>query len=186
LSPVLPAPGRSESGRSEPDEILPNLPGPEFRGHPVEIRYARGLRDTAGHEAHAATDLRERLIVLDGELRGNKAEHRRILTHELFHFVWVRLGNVKRREWEDLLAREWRSRARGEAGWSAEWRKRMLHPDDVRRRSQAWREYCCESFCDTAAWIYAEVSTECTLAKRHRNRRKLWALRFLEARPLPI
>ena len=49
----------------------------------------------------AATYIRDRLIVLDRDLAGD--EHQRVLCHELFHFVWVRLGNPRRRRWESLL-----------------------------------------------------------------------------------
>jgi hypothetical protein len=39
-----------------------------------------------------------------------------------------------------------------------------------------WREYCCESFCDTAAWLYSgvQVHSEFTLAGRYRHRRRVW------------
>ncbi len=50
----------------------------------------------------------------------------RILVHELFHFAWVRLGNPARRSYEALVREEWKRRARGELGWSAESRKRAL------------------------------------------------------------
>jgi hypothetical protein len=92
----------------------------------------------------------------------------------MFHFAWVRLGNPRRREWEKLLEREWTGRARGEAGWSAEWRKRALRPGDVAQRSRGWREYCCESFCDTGAWICGGGDPEVTLAARHRRTRRCW------------
>ena len=120
-------------------------------GRPIEVRYRDHLSDTAGNPAHAATFIRQRLIVLDRELLRNTNEHQRILIHEIFHFVWVRTGNEKRRAWEALLRSEWQAKARGEAGWSAEWRKRKLTPIDLKRRTRKWREYCCESFCDTAA-----------------------------------
>ncbi len=76
-----------------------------FQGRPVEVRYAANLRDTAGNAADAATYIRDRLIVLDRDLTGD--EHQRVLCHELFHFVWVRLGNPRRLDWETLLAEEW-------------------------------------------------------------------------------
>jgi hypothetical protein len=138
-----------------------------FEGAAIEVRYASGLRDTAGNEAHAATFLRDRVIVLDAELLRRPREHRRILSHELFHFAWVRLGNARRMEWERRLKVEWERGARGEAGWSAEWRKRELAARDVRARTRRWREYCCESFCDSGALVCATGnSQECTLAER--------------------
>jgi hypothetical protein len=157
-----------------------------FTGRPIEIRYAAGLRDTSGNPAHAATFIRRRLVVLDSELREGSEEHRRILLHELFHFVWVRLGNPKRLAWEEILASEWRKRARGETGWSAEWRKRELRAEDAIRRTKAWREYCCESFCDTAAWVFGGADSELTLARGHRGRRKYWFSVYLETAELPI
>ena len=145
-----------------------------FDGGKVAIRYRAGLRDTAGHPAHAATFIRRRLIVLDPELKKRPREHRRILLHEYFHFAWVRLGNPGRRAWEAYLESEWSSGGRGEAGWSAEWRKRKLSADDVAQRSRRWREYCCESFCDTAAWIAGGVDSEVTLGKVRRRARLAW------------
>ncbi|MBV8732209.1 MAG: hypothetical protein JO336_20565 [Acidobacteriia bacterium] len=72
--------------------------------------------------------------------------------------------------------REHAAGARGELGWSAEWRKRELTEKDVQTRSRLWREYCCESFCDTAASIYSgkPEHKEFTLALRYRERRKTW------------
>ena len=32
-----------------------------------------------------------------------------------------------------------------------------LRPEDGAGRTRRWREYCCESFCDTAAWMYSGV-----------------------------
>ena len=157
---------------------------PDFRGAPIEVRYRAELTDTAGNPAHAATYITRRLIVLDEELldsdtAGNKFEHDRILLHELFHFVWVRLGNPRRLAWEELLRQEWTARARGEAGWSAEWRKRLLTARDLAGRTRRWREYCCESFCDTAAWIYVGDNAEMTLAPGRGRRRREWFSREL-------
>ena len=148
-------------------------------GEPIEVRYARGLRDTAGHEAHAATYLRKRLIVLDKELASKPQEHARILAHELLHFAWMRLGNGKRREWEDLLG----ASTRGEAGWSAEWRKQALSKPDRERRSRRWREYICEAFCDTGAALWSGNSCEVTLAESHMARRSRW---FQALPPMPV
>ncbi len=97
-----------------------------FEGDPIRIRYRADLRDTAGNPAHAATFIRSREIILDPESKKKPRQHRRILLHEYFHFVWVRLGNPRRAAWEALLKSEWETRARGEAGWSAEWRKKNL------------------------------------------------------------
>jgi hypothetical protein len=147
-----------------------------FDGAPVRIRYRVNLRDTAGNSAHAATFIRRREIVLDPELKKKPRRHRRILLHEYFHFVWVRLGNPRRAAWEALLKSEWQTRARGEAGWSAEWRKKKLSPRDVAGRTRLWREYCCESFCDSAAFVSAPNpdSSEVTLSPARLRARVLW------------
>lgn len=130
-----------------------------------------------GEPVHAASYIRKRRIVLDRELAQQPAELARILVHELFHFVWVRLGNPARHSYEALVHEEWRQRARGELGWSAESRKRALGKlSPGGRATPDWREYICESFCDTAAFLYSGVRRhpEYTLAARHRNRRAEW------------
>jgi hypothetical protein len=89
---------------------------------------------------------------------------------------WVRLGNPHRAAWEALLKSEWNAHARGEAGWSAEWRKQKLSSRDVAGRTRFWREYCCESFCDTAAFVFAPNAdrSEVTLAPRRLRARAAW------------
>lgn len=142
-----------------------------------------------GEPVHAASFIRKRRIVLDSELEQNPRELARILVHELFHFVWVRLGNPVRRSYEELLMEERRQRARGELGWSAELRKKKLRRE---RRpapgSPLWREYLCESFCDTAAWTYSGVRRhpEYTLAARHRKRRGEWFRKAFSGGTIPI
>jgi hypothetical protein len=130
------------------------------------------------------------LIVLDAELSEDASEHTRILLHELFHFVWVRLGNAGRIRWEESMRSELAARARGEAGWSAEWRKRALRAGDVKERTKAWREYCCESFCDTAAWVFggceAAGEAEMTLAGKWRRERAAWFSANIEGRELRV
>jgi len=147
-----------------------------FDGAPVRIRHRANLRDTAGNPAHAATFIRRREIILDPELKKTPRQHRRILLHEYFHFVWVRLGNPHRAAWGALLKSEWQTRARGEAGWSAEWRKKKLSPSDIAGRTRSWREYCCESFCDTAACVYAPNGdrSEVTLSRTRLRARTSW------------
>jgi len=136
---------------------------------------ARGL------EVHAGSFLGRREIVLDSALLERPGELRRILWHELFHFVWWRAGNPLRRAWEAALAAEIRGRARGELGWSAGNRKERLAPADCARRTRAWREYACESFCDTAAWLLCgrRAHGEFTLARRFRQARRSWFERLL-------
>ena len=156
---------------------------PPLAGAPIAIRRVGGLRDRRG-AVHAGAFLRRRAIAFDC----SRAEFPRIFAHELFHFVWVRLGNAARFSFEDVLGGELRAGARGELGWSAEWRKRGLRPDDARTRGRRWREYCCESFCDTAAWLYAGAAghPEFTLVERFRARRRCWFQAAMETGRLPV
>jgi hypothetical protein len=124
--------------------------------------------------------------VLDLDLKDDPRERERILLHELFHFVWVRLGNPCRRDWEVLLRAEWESRARGEAGWSSEWRKRELSAGDVAKRSRRWREYCCESFCDTGALSTGGNDGEVTLSRKRLGARVAWFKSKFDGEGLPI
>jgi hypothetical protein len=149
------------------------------------VRLAPELRARDGHlisggssgaPVHAGSFLRTREIVLESELLDQPMEFARIFLHEVFHFVWRCAGNPLRRSWEALLEGEWRRGARGELGWSAEGRKRRLGPGDRAARSRRWREYACESFCDSAAWLLggAREHEEFTLARRFRENRRRW------------
>ena len=140
-----------------------------------------------GQPVFAGSFIRKREIILDEELKRQPRELARILVHELFHFAWVRLGNPARRSYEDLLRLEGKQRARGELGWSAELRKNTLSRQ-ARSNQALWRDYLCESFCDTAAWLYSGVRRhpEYTLAARHRNRRAEWFHAAFQDRVIPI
>jgi len=144
---------------------------PPIHGRPIRVQNRPGLRDPHG-SVHAGSFLRERRIALSCVRR----EFARVLVHEVFHFVWLRLGNRKRRSYEALLEFEIQSGARGELGWSAEWRKAALGAGDREGRNRRWREYCCESFCDSAAWLFSgrKRHDEFTLAHRFRRRRRRW------------
>jgi hypothetical protein len=146
-------------------------------GAPIAIERMPGLRDHRG-AVHAGAFLRERRITMDC----SRAEFPRIFVHELFHFVWLRAGNGARRSFERTLVAERRKGARGELGWSAEWRKLALTAPDVQNRTRRWREYCCESFCDTAAWLYAGLHrhAEFTLAAPFRSMRRAWFATFVK------
>ncbi len=127
---------------------------------------------------HAASFLPHRRVVIDRGLLGAERDLPRILYHEVFHFVWARLGNPLRLSYEVLLRREWAARARGELGWPSEQRKLRL-TGDVRRRTRPWRDYVCESFCDSAAWLCLPQRSrhpEWTLKPRFRERRRRWFL----------
>jgi hypothetical protein len=163
---------------------------PVLAGPPILIRFLPALRasrgclesgGSRGEEVHAGSRVRRREIVLDAALLSHCRELVRILLHELFHFAWVRAGNPLRHSYELLLASELRRGARGELGWSAERRKRLLTPADARRRTRPWREYACESFCDTGAWRFAGLRShaEFTLRSRYRAARRAWLHRAL-------
>ena len=121
---------------------------------------------------HAASFIRKRRIVIERDLLGRAQKLRLIVVHEIFHFVWARLGNAARRSFEGILEQERSLHARGELGESAELRKSL----------RCWRGYVCESFCDTAAWMYAGVRRhpEFTLGRRWRNQRKAWFESYFE------
>ncbi len=148
---------------------------PEISGGPISISVQPHLTAHRGKllsgsgfgtPVHAASFIRKRSIVLETGLLRNRQALRLIVVHEIFHFVWVRLGNAARQDFTNLLVKERRSRARGELGESAAAKKSL----------PAWRDYVCESFCDTAAWMYAGVENhvEFTLSARWRNQRKAW------------
>ncbi|MBL8237313.1 MAG: hypothetical protein JNM66_07840 [Bryobacterales bacterium] len=141
---------------------------------PIRLLWNGNLRDGA-RPAVAGADIRRREIHLHPSLRDDAAERARILTHEYFHFAWVRLGNPRRREWKRLLEVELAGNARGELGESSNWRKRDL--------PKHFANYACESFCDTAAWLFSNCAEheEYTLANRWRQKRKAW---FLANTPL--
>lgn len=124
---------------------------------------------------YAAAFIRERRIVLESTLRSRKL--RFILAHELFHFVWARLGNALRRAFAELLIKELQEGARGELGESAEVKKqKVVSGKRWKTMDRLWRDYACESFCDTAAWLYSGrvEAPEYQLANRWKARRRGW------------
>jgi hypothetical protein len=150
---------------------------PPMHGEPICICFADDL--SCHGPVHAGSLLRERRILLETTLADDAGNFARIFVHELFHFAWLRLGNPRRRSYEMLLAEEIAAGARGELGWSAEWRKLALAPSDRRLRTRRWREYACESFCDSAAWLYSGAGRhpEFTLHARFRAGRRTWFAR---------
>ena len=144
---------------------------PPLDGHPIRVELRRSLGPHL-----AATSIRRRLILLDAGVLLRRGEFERILIHEIFHFAWTRLPNSTRGEWERLLAFEIDRHVSGELGWSAEWRKKKIGASDVEGRTPAWRRYACESFCDSAAWLFAGLRhhEEFTLPAGFRRRRRAW------------
>lgn len=167
-----------------------------MRGKGIHVRFVPALtagrskfysNRSYGQPVYAATFIRKREIVLDSALRGQPTELARILIHELFHFAWARLGEAGRQSYEALLIQEWNRHARGELGWSAESRKNIL-ARNVPVPNRQWRDYVCESFCDTAAWLYSGLRrhAEFTLAERHRAKRAEWFQKVFGGREIPI
>ena len=171
---------------------------PALQGRAIRVRFLPDLRAGSrkvysqrphGQPVYAASFIRKRKMVLDQELQHRPNELARIVVHELFHFVWARLGNPVRRSYLALLKKEWKERARGELGWSAELRKaRLRKPARSGGRPGQWRDYACESFCDTAASLYSGVRRhpEFKLATRHRKCRAEWFRATFSSGAIPI
>ena len=133
---------------------------------------------------HAASFIPQRYVVLRRSLFRRRVEFGRILYHELCHFLWPRLGNPLRQRYEAILRREFRDGTRGELGYSAELRKEKLRaaggsPERKARLRRLWREYVCESFCDTTAYVLLGSErrvrhSEYTLSRAARQRRCRW------------
>src|SRR5205085_9182151 len=85
---------------------------PPSDGRPIRIEFRATVLDVSGAPAHAATYLRKRRMVIEESLMADPEDFARIFVHELFHFVWLRLGNAKRRSYERLMAEELRRGAR--------------------------------------------------------------------------
>lgn len=165
-------------------DLLARLP--ELTGRPICVRDRAQLRVHRGKllsrsaergvPVYAACFVRDREIVLETELLAKPGLFRFILAHELFHFVWVRLGNLRRAEFSAIIRQEQAARARGELGESSAVRKERVGRSDCLRNSRAWRNYVCESFCDTAAWFYSGMRRNLafTLPKRWRDQRAAW------------
>lgn len=153
-------------------------------GRPVQVAFLPELtahrgkllsRADRGTPVYAATYIRRRRMVLESSLLSDPAALRFIFVHELFHFVWVRLGNRTRHEYSDLLSRELARNARGELGESSLVKKAELRRH-LESSSALWRDYICESFCDSAACILtgATVHNGLKLATRWTAIRRDW------------
>lgn len=136
----------------------------------------RSGASSRGRPVYAASFIKERRIILETALLERPRLLRLILVHELGHFVWPRLGNRLRAEFDSIIGAEWNAGARGGIGESAEVAKALIQVEDVAARTRRWREYVCESFCDTTAVLYSGVSRSKfhTLGSRWRARREAW------------
>lgn len=134
---------------------------------------------------HAASFIPQRYVVLHRRLFRRRVELGRILYHELCHFVWPRLGNPLRKSYEAVVRAEIGKGTRGELGYSSEWRKEKLLQESrsgerpLSRPARLWREYVCESFCDTASYVLLGSErrsghSEYTLNRTAKERRRRW------------
>ena len=160
---------------------------PKLRGDPISVSIKPGLTTSngkllsgcpeSGTPVYAAAFIGRRRIVLESSLVRKSSSFRLILAHEIFHFVWARLGNALRREFAALVFEELKAGARGELGESAAVHKaKLLAHGGVNVPGKPWRDYVCESFCDTAACLYgrARENSEFRLAASWRAIRSRW------------
>jgi len=158
----------------------------EFIGEAIPIEFRPNLR-ARGSEVHASTFLHRRLIILDSALLRNRPERERILAHEIFHFVWWKAPAI-RAAYADRIHQEFASGIKGEMGWSAEWRKLELKPADLKHHTRRFRDYLCESFCDSSACLLLRISRhpEITLPARARRARRNFFEAYVAGRRLKI
>ena len=137
-------------------------------------------------DTHAASYIPERYVVLGKDLFSRRVELGRIFYHELCHFLWLRLGNPKRLRFAALLQWEFQKKIPGELGHSSQRRKEKLWAGRTAAsralfHTRQWREYVCESFCDTGSFVLLDRQrranhSEYTLARTARQRRiRLWS-----------
>jgi hypothetical protein len=153
------------------------------------IRFRKNPLGERGEEVHASSYIRKRQIVLDSALLDHSPELIRIMVHEVFHFVWTRLDNRSRREWEAVVTDEFARKIPGELGYSAALRKERLMADGRGAiRNKLWRDYVCESFCDTAAWCFSARTRhdEVDLPVIARKGRERYFRALLARRVLPV
>ena len=154
-----------------------------------------GDRPLQNH-THAVSFIPQRYVVFHRELFRRRVELGRILYHELCHFLWPRLGNPGRRSYQTLLQQEFQQGARGELGYSSERRKEKLRSGGEAPRGPLggrgpWRDYVCESFCDTGAFVLQGPErranhSEYTLSREARQRRcRQWSLLVLGSERIP-
>jgi hypothetical protein len=170
---------------------------PQLSGRQIHVSFKPSLtahrgkllsKAMKGDAVYAGSFLRKRRIVMDDDMLRTPRILERIFVHEVFHFVWLRLGPRVRASYELLVSAELDRAARGELGWSSESLKLKVTDSDRVERSRRWRDYICESFCDTAGWLFGSTRhySEMTLARRYRDARRRWFEETLSARPLSI
>lgn len=141
-----------------------------------------------GDAVYAGSFLRKRKIVLDEVMLRTPRVLERIFVHEVFHFVWSKLGARLRASYEQIVKDEFAAGLEGELGWSAESMKQQMTRADRLRRTRRWKDYVCESFCDTAGWLFGTASrySEMTLGRPERDVRRRWFREHVTDRRLSI
>ena len=178
-----------------PDAVFSRLP--QLKGRRISVSYRPGLtawrgqllsRSHKGDAVYAGSFLRRRSIVLEQQMVKTPRVLERIFVHEVFHFVWSRLPKQLRESYDALIRAEFVLGVKGELGWSAESMKLNLAPEDMEQSTRKWKDYLCESFCDTGGWMYGSASryTEMTLDRRSRDLRRAWVEKHLEERALSV
>jgi hypothetical protein len=179
--------------------VAPDVFGrlPELRGKQISVSYRPGLtawrgqllsRKQKGDAVYAGSFLRKRRIVLEQQMVKTPRVLERIFVHEVFHFVWSRLSAALRDSYSNLILAEIAAGVHGELGWSAESMKLKLTAEDIETLNRRWKDYICESFCDTAGWMYGSASrySEMTLGRESRDARRSWMREHIEGRSLAI
>jgi len=171
---------------------------PQLRGKQIYVSYRPGLtawrgqllsRKQKGDAVYAGSFLRKRRIVLEQQMVKTPRVLERIFVHEVFHFVWSRLSAKLRESYSDMVRAEIAAGVQGELGWSAESMKLKLSAEDIGIENRRWKDYICESFCDTAGWMYGSASryAEMTLEdKEIREARRQWMREHIHGRALAI
>jgi hypothetical protein len=178
-----------------PERVFDRMP--ELRGREIEVRYRPRLtawkgqllsKSHKGDAVYAGCFLRKRQIVLDDGMLRTPRVLERIFVHEVFHFVWSRLGTPLRDSWHQLIESEVVRGARGDLGWSAESMKLSVSDEDRSTRSRRWKDYVCEAFCDTAGWYFGSANryAEMTLGPEERSGRRAWFREHIGRRPLAV
>ena len=178
-----------------PEAVFSHMP--ELRGMPVRVEYRPKLtawrgqllsKSHKGDVVYAGCFIRKRRIVLDAGMLRTPKVLERIFVHEVFHFVWSKLNHATRHSWDTLIRSEMERGVRGEFAWSAESAKHRVTAQDIAGRTRRWKDYLCESFCDTAAYCFGNTRphSEMTLAPVVRRSRRMWVAEYLTERPLPI
>ena len=159
-----------------------------FRPHLTAWRGKLLSKSPKGDAVYAGSFLRKRKIVLDDQMLRTPRVLERIFVHEVFHFVWSKLGSTLRRSYEQVVLEEIDSGVLGELGWSAESMKLELSAWAVENRTRRWKDYLFESLCDTAGWLFgsARQYSEMTLGRAERDARRRWFREHLIDRHLSI